>query len=181
MQPPLTDHRHTILDEKLTRWFLSHGADPSAYGKPGSTILDVAAANSTPAVFELLMAHGARLEDSDALHSAVGEREKRPGRVEMAAYLLDLGMQINALGRREYPVSRRIGRGTPLHAAVTTQDIDRIDFLLRKGADTDVRNTLGQTPLEYAIAKTFTASEAFLRSTEKETTEASPGPSAPSR
>lgn len=181
MQPPLTDHRHTILDEKLTRWFLSHGADPNGYGKPGSTILDVAAANSTPAVFELLITHGARLEDSDALHSAAGEREKRPGRVEMMAYLLELGMQINALGRREYPVSRRIGRGTPLHAAVATQDIDRIEFLLRNGADTGVRNTLGQTALEYAIAKTFAASEAFLKSREKETAKASQKLAVPSK
>ena len=113
------------------------------------------------------MAHGARLEDSDALHSAAGEREKRPGRVEMAAYLLDLGMHINALGRREYPPSRRIGRGTPLHAAVATQEIDRIEFLIKRGADMGVRNTLGQTPLEYAIAKGFAASEAFLRNTER--------------
>lgn len=123
------------------------------------------------------MAHGARLEDSDALHSAVGEREKRPGRVEMAAYLLDLGMQINALGRREYPASRRIGRGTPLHAAVATQEIDRIEFLLRKGANMNVRNSLGQTPLEYTIAKRFAVSEAFLRNTQRETADASTEPS----
>ena len=162
-----------MRDEKLTRWFLSHGANPNAYGKPGSTILDVAAANSTPAIFELLMAHGARLEDSDALHSAAGEREKRPGRVEMAAYLLDLRVDINALGRREYPHSRRIGRGTALHAAIATQEIERIKFLLKMGASMEVRNTLGQRPLEYVTAKGFATSEAFLRSTAGEPAKAS--------
>lgn len=154
--------KHIVRNEELTRWFLSHGANPNAYGKPGSTILDVAAANSGPAVFELLMTHGARLEDSDALHSAAGARKNRSGRVEMMAYLLDLGMDVNAIGRREYLPSRRIGRGAPLHAAVAAQEADRIEFLLKRGADVEVRNTLGQTPLEYAIAKEFTTSETTL-------------------
>ena len=173
MQSPLTSSRHIVTDEKLTRWFLSHGADPNAYGSPGATILDVAAANSTPTIFELLLSHGAKLEASDALHSAMGEREKRPGRVEMAAYLLDLGLDINALGRRDYPPSRRIGRGAPLHAAVTSQQIDRIEFLLKRGAGIEVRNTLGQTPLEYAVAKRFATSEALLRRAMMGGTEAS--------
>ena len=90
-----------ICDEVLVRWFLTHGADPNPYGaKAGSTILDVAAANATPTIFGLLISHGARLADSDALHSAAGEREKRPGRVEMMAHLLGLGFDINAMGRR---------------------------------------------------------------------------------
>ena len=160
----LTNCRHTIRNEELIRWFLSHGADPNAYGKPGATILDVVAANSSPTVFDLLIAHGARLEDSDALHSAAGEREKRPGRVEMMTHLLEMGMDINAMGRRDYPPSRRIGRGTPLHAAVGARELDRIEFLLERGADMEVRNTLGQTPLEYAVAKGFATSEEFLRS-----------------
>ena len=160
-------HRHIIRDEKLTRWFLAHGAKTNEFGKPGSTILDVAAANSTPAVFDLLIAHSAQLEDSDALHSAAGEREKKPGRVEMMNHLLDLGMDINALGRREYPAGRRIGRGTPLQAAVAPQEPDRIQFLIERGADKEVKNTLGQTPLEYATAKGFATSEALLRGKEK--------------
>ena len=108
------------------------------------------------------MTHGARLEDSDALHSAAGERKNRPGRVEMMAYLLDLGMDINAIGRRDYPPSRRIGRGTPLHAAVGAREVNRIEFLLKRGANTEVRNTLGQTPLDFAVAKGFATSETAL-------------------
>ena len=164
----LTSCRHIICDEKLVRWFLAHGADPNPYGaKAGSTILDVAAANSTPTIFDLLISHGARLGDSDALHSAAGEREKRPGRVEMMAHLLGLGFDINVTGRRDYPPSRRIGRGTPLHAAVHTQQTDRISFLVQRGANLEIRNTLGQTPLEYAVAKGFTTSETMLRSAEE--------------
>lgn len=44
---------------------------PNAYAKRGSTLHDVAAVNSTPTMFELLIAHSAGLEDNDALYSAV--------------------------------------------------------------------------------------------------------------
>ena len=164
----MTSCRHVICDEKLVSWFLAHGADPNPYGaKAGTAILDVAAANATPTIFDLLISHGARLADSDALHSAAGEREKRIGRVEMMAHLLGLGFDINAMGRREYPPSRRIGRGTPLHAAVPTQQTDRIEFLLQKGASLEIRNALDQTPLKYAVAKGFAISATVLRSAEE--------------
>ena len=83
------------------------------------------------------------------------------------AHLLNLGVDINAVGRREYPASRRIGRGTPLHAATPTQQTDRIHFLVQRGANLEIRNTLGQTPLEYAVAKGFTTSENVLSSAEE--------------
>ena len=51
---------------------LENGADPNAYtyAKRGSTLHDIAAVNSMPTMFELLIAHSAGLEDNDALHSA---------------------------------------------------------------------------------------------------------------
>ena len=159
----LTVTRHVVGNERLTRWFLENGANAN-FGKVGSTLLDVAAANATTEVFDLLVAHGARTEDSDALHSAAGEREDKPGRVTMLTHLLDMGFNVNAIGRRDYPPGRRIGRGTPLHAAMASQQTDRIELLLLRGADIRVENTLGQTPLEYAISKGFGRSEIFLRS-----------------
>ena len=161
MAIPPTSCRHRVRSEDLSSWFLSHGADPNACGKPGSTLFDVVAASSNPEAFDVFIAHGARLEDSHALLSSTGERENRPGRVKKMAHLLDLSMDINAIGRRGYPPSRRIGRGTPLHTAVGARAIDRIEFLPERGGDMEVRNTLGQTPMEHAIAKGFTTSEAF--------------------
>ena len=120
-----------------------------------------------PTIFDLLISYGARRADSDALHSAAGELEKRPGRVEMITHLLNLGFDINAMGRRDYPPSRRIGRGTPLHAAVDTQQTDRINLLVQGGANLKIRNMLGQTPLEYAVTKEFATSETVLRNLEE--------------
>ena len=145
-------------DETLTRWFLSHGANPTVYGEPGATMLDVAAAQATPAAFDLLRAYGCRLEDSDALHSAAGEREGRPGRVEMMAHLLDLDMDINALGKRDHPLFRLL----VLHAAVASQRVDRIAFCLDKGADIQAKNAIGQTALQYAEAFGFRTSEVYM-------------------
>ncbi|KAG8526394.1 uncharacterized protein KY384_000388 [Bacidia gigantensis] len=155
---------HVIANETLTRWFLAHGADVNAIGKVGSTILDVAAANSSPAIFDLLVQHGARLEDSDALHSAAGARETKEGRVEMMKHLLDLGVfDVNALERREYPPSRRRGRGTPLHNAVLSEDVERLRLLLAYGTDLERENTMGETAEEFAADRGFKISEAFLK------------------
>lgn len=159
----LTIPRHVVDDEALTRWFLEHGADPNSFGKPGSNILDVAAANSTPAVFDLLLKYGTNLEYSDALHSAAGELQDKPGRVEMMTHLLDIGIDINVLWRREYPAGRRMGRGTPLHAATSSQQSNRIQLLVERGADPEAKNTLDQTPLQYAVGKNLTASVEVLK------------------
>jgi len=134
-----------------------------SHGKPDPNILDVAAANSTPAVFDLLLKHGAKLDDSGALYSAAGELEKVSGRVEMMSHLLDMGMDIDALWRRVFPAGRRIGRGTSLHAATSSQQHNRILLLLEKWAEMEVKNTLGQTPLEYAIGKDLTTSIEVLK------------------
>ena len=50
------------------------------------TPLDVAAASSTPAVFQLLLDHGAKMEDANPLHSAAGARWE--GRLAMVDFLL---------------------------------------------------------------------------------------------
>jgi ankyrin repeat protein len=85
----------------------------------------------------------------------------------MMEYLLDLGMDVNALWRREYPPSRRKGRGTPLHAAVSSQERDRIVVLLERGADARIKDTLERTPMEYAVEKGLERAVGILREYEE--------------
>ena len=85
----------------------------------------------------------------------------------MIQHLLYLGMDVNALWRREYPPGRRMGRGTPLHAAVSAQAEDRIWCLVERGADVGKQNTLGQTPLEFAVAKGLRDMEPVLKEIEE--------------
>ena len=117
-------------------------------------MLEVAAASSSPAVLDVLLNHGLnRLEDTDALHAAAGASEAPPGRLEMMAHLLELGMDINAIEHRGQPGSRGTGKGTPLHSAVYVDEKEHVAFLLKRGADKEVRNTLGQTAIEFAIVQ----------------------------
>ena len=144
--------RHCVHNKPLLKWFLDHGADPEKTGSRGINMCDVAAACASPACFDLLVAHGAKVEDSDALVAAAGELEQQPERVEMLAHLLEkYGIDINAIERSEQSRGRGMGRGTALHAAVYAQEPVRIVFLLNKGAEPSIRNTLGQTALEFAI------------------------------
>lgn len=156
--------KNVVTDSATTRWFLSHGADPAAVGGIGFNILDVAAANSSPAILDLLIAHGAKIEGSDALHSAAGECENVPGRVEMMVHLIDdLGMDIDAIERSGPPAGRGLGRGTPLHSAVYAGKREAIHCLVERGADQNAKNSLGQTPLEFAIAQDLPESESTLK------------------
>ncbi|KAL8935064.1 MAG: hypothetical protein Q9216_005598 [Gyalolechia sp. 2 TL-2023] len=142
--------KHVVDSEELTQWFLGHGADPTA--DTTFSILDVAAACSSPAVLDLLIAHGARLEDSDALHAAAGECESVPGRVEVMRHLIeDLGADVDAIEQRGLPIGRGLGRGTPLHSAAYAGKAERIKLLLAEGANKEKQNTLGQTAMDLAI------------------------------
>ena len=110
------------------------------------------------------MTHGASVADSDALISAAGECERQPGRVEMLAHLLErYHIDINAIEDSSQPLGRDLGRGTALHAAVYAQEPTRISFLLEKGADPGIRNTLGQTALEFATKNDLDVSIEILR------------------
>ena len=96
-----------MKDEALVKLLLAHGADPNL----GSQIfnisdpltpsinnsgeaLDAAAAESSIAVFDLLLSRGAKLENSFPLHAAAGSSEDS-GRIPMMAHLLELGVDID--------------------------------------------------------------------------------------
>lgn len=115
-------------------------------------------------VFDLLLQHGANLDDSDALHAAAGAGESTTERLEMLSYLLDtVKLDINAIAKHGPPAGRGLGRGTPLHSAIFVQAKERIRFLLDRGAHLDTRNTLGQTALEFAMEWDLTESMELLK------------------
>ena len=101
-------------------------------------------------MLDFLIEHGLKLEDSDALHTAAGAIEAPPGRIEMMEHLLDLGMDINAIEKEGLPDSTDTGRGTPLHCAVYAENKEHVAFLLKKGANKETKNTLGQTAIDFA-------------------------------
>lgn len=160
-------------DESLVRWFLSHGADPN-FGQQRSrdtlgegpvsnsgAALETAAANCGPAMVDLLLAHGAKLDNSLALHTAViGAERTSSERIAMMDHLIKLGADINKLG----DIAFLIGGGTPLHVAASLGRLEETGWLLEHGADITKKNMFGYpAPLE-AVRNNHQAVAEFMRS-----------------
>ncbi|KAG6988920.1 hypothetical protein G7Y79_00068g096190 [Physcia stellaris] len=142
-------HGHTVLamlveDINLVEWFLQQGADPNL-GGPGQGNADAenpltnsgaclyqAAAKSTPAVIELLLRGGAKMENSRPLHAAVRRGKEA---IPMLEYLLDLGCDIESLA----DPCDQFSVGTPLESVIRHglrhDSLAIAKFLLEKGAD----------------------------------------------
>ncbi|KAK3169887.1 hypothetical protein OEA41_009271 [Lepraria neglecta] len=137
---PLVNLLH---NEQLARWLLAHGVDPNldppfnAYARSdpitnsGNT-LDVPAAMSNPAFFDLLPRHCTTLENCAPLHSAVEGMGNSTdgGRIPMMEHLLRLSLDINDFDEC------RGGSivGTPLHCAIRQGAVDKVRFSVRKGS-----------------------------------------------
>jgi len=144
-----------VANPPVLKWLLDYGADPNAISPHNSTALAFAANHATPAEVDLLIAHGARLEGSNALHGAVSrEHTLDEERFEMMQHLLDLGIDVNAIKTRHVRPqrlpSRRGGRGPALHDAIRARKAGRVRWLLEHGADVSVRLEGRKTALEWA-------------------------------
>ena len=145
-----------VSDEYLVGWLLERGADPNL-GMPyynndfkaapirsSWTALAFAAQSSTPAVIDLLMSYGARIEDCCPLHEAALVHEDAE-RIPMMAHLLKLGVDVNA---QDYLKHGSYGRGTALHWAIWHYNPEKVRFLLDNGADPHIENLFGLSPLK---------------------------------
>ncbi len=116
---------------KFSAFLLAKGVDPN---DPRESFPPVAFAAlfSSPEVVDLLVRHGARLENSGALQIAA-----RVGKLDMVRHLLELGVDVNE--NREV-----VGEGPALHAAVVDGHKDVVIFLLGHGANPDLRDYEGR-------------------------------------
>ncbi|OBT78149.1 hypothetical protein VF21_02715 [Pseudogymnoascus sp. 05NY08] len=145
-----------IDDHEFVTWLLAHGADPNL-GRVGNGIisdghiLDMAALCSTVDIFNELIAHGARLKDSLALHHAAA---RAPGPLDhnvtqLMARLLELGVDINEPDDKGEPKNGSIG--APIYWAIRMSQIANLKLLVENGADLTVEAPyIGGTPLEKA-------------------------------
>jgi len=139
----------------VVQWFLAHGASPKL-GPPGS-VLNATASIGTPATFQLLLRQGASLSRGDAFRSAAGSPEDA-GRIPMLTYLIDvLGLEVDPPDEN---VNGQIG--TPIHSAIRSGGLEKVKFLVWKGANLQRRNRMGFTPLEVAEKTLFMQIRAFL-------------------
>ncbi|KAK4539501.1 hypothetical protein LTR36_010899 [Oleoguttula mirabilis] len=143
----------------VLEWLLDHGADANAVSPWNSTALSHAAALATPEEVDLLLARGARLEGSNALHGAADRQcsEDEAKSLAMMQHLLDLGIDINAIETQHVPPKRfqstrygPQGRGTALIKAVRAGKVARVEWLLGHGADVNVKVEGTRSALQWA-------------------------------
>lgn len=132
----------------MVQWFLTHGANPKL-GPPGS-VLNATAGIGSPATFRLLLRHGASLSRGEAVRAAARSSED-VGRIPMLKYLIDvLGLEVDPPDEN---VNGQIG--TPIHSAIRSGGLEKVKFLVWKGANLQRRNQMGFTPLEEAEKTLF--------------------------
>ncbi|KAL2671367.1 hypothetical protein Neosp_013952 [[Neocosmospora] mangrovei] len=156
-EPPLLGR--LIHKEECVRGLLELGANPNAmYGDDSFDIPHLAGKTATPAVLQLLREYGVDFKKTNALHEAA----HREGdlQIDTMAYLLDeVGVPIDKLTfPYQWEVSVRwIGCccGTALHCAAETSNMEKVEFLIGRGADPNVKNEKGKTPLDLAKRNGF--------------------------
>ncbi|MCJ1471525.1 hypothetical protein MMC13_000165 [Lambiella insularis] len=148
--PPLL--AYALFNEPLTRWFLAHGASPTARTKAhlAYTPLCFAAFGVPLSAFKLLYSHTPGLDDAlqCAAHSDLDDR------LELMQFLLEQGADINAVKWKHDKLTYRsndlMALGTALHYAVRSGSSEKARFLLDWGARVDVRDSMGCTVVDDA-------------------------------
>jgi ankyrin repeat protein len=147
-----------FANEDILKWHLEHGADPNILGRRGYMPLEYAAYHYPFSTMKLLVDHGADVRNKAALHSAAANSIKfgkvHPGRLEVTAFLLDRGANIDLIEPEFDPEGnpRQVPYWTvtALHRAVQSEDLEHIRFLLRRGANRHIKGVQGNTLLELA-------------------------------
>lgn len=139
-------------DVKAARRLLQAGVDADTKAGMDRTMLYYAADHGNLEMVELLLAHKANPNHLDeegfgALHQAIAG-----GHFDIADRLIAAGADINA--RDQYAM---LGL-TPMHVAFNAdmreERVDRVIYMLEKGADTTVPDTSGRTVIATAIERT---------------------------
>ncbi|MCJ1468852.1 Ankyrin-2 [Pseudocyphellaria aurata] len=159
--------------KEIVEFLINAGADVNAGGGDYGSALQAAAFSGEKEIVEHLIKTGADVSAGGGKHgSALQAALTRGAAVTRKAACRDV---ISLL--LKYPASVNLqSRGTDgtclLHAAVTSGDLDTLNHLLKAGANEliNVKNTLGQTPLQLAVMTgnlhILKALESFLKASD---------------
>lgn len=115
------------------------GSDIQAAMPDGQRPLQLAAAKGNVVVVRLLLKHGADVDASNTDGTTALQAAILAGRTQVADVLLKQGATLKA------------DQWLLEAASAGTSDRDVVDYLIKHGADTEVRNPQGDTPLLLAV------------------------------
>jgi ankyrin repeat protein len=148
---------------ETVRLLLKEGADPNARCLGGGTALHFLVLRDDLHSIELLVEHGANVnaatvEGETPLHWAAQGGDKH-----IVAFLLSHGASPNVVAcefvwvRVGPPLTGRLKHKqlcwTPLHIAAAHGERDAVELLIKYGADVNVRDADGMSPLHCAVAR----------------------------
>ncbi|KAG5634703.1 hypothetical protein H0H81_001050 [Sphagnurus paluster] len=134
----------------VLEWALNHGADPNRSRSGMRTALDSAVMCGSADAVRLLLQHGARLHNTNALKVAAYY-----GQTSMIELLLEAGADVNEVpDYKEMLRAERVdGLGTALHEAANGGQREAAVLLLQRGADPNIKDSLGKSALDIARQK----------------------------
>ena len=140
----------TDNDIEFLKLCLSHGADPNRnLFEEDRTALAAVAETASVEIAALLLDHGAKLKNSGAIVTAAAD-----GKTDMVQFLLAKGADIDEMGIH-HPYDRRYDEtvGSALHQAIRKGHQEVVSLLLKEGANVDLKDLRGRTPLALAEAE----------------------------
>lgn len=142
-------------ETEMAKVLIAKGADAKALTPNGETVLHAAAMIESTALMTVLIEAGAEVNAANHDGEAPLHWAALTGTFLAVKALADAGADLNVQDAQ---------RGnTPLHAAVSHDDIVLIHYLLSKNVRTDLRNHAGVTALEFARSRGRASVKLFER------------------
>lgn len=110
-------------------------------------MLEAAARTASPAIIDILLEHGAILQNSRAIHEAIFRQTTTTDVIEMVEHLTKRGADVNQLA---FSMTGLFWGGRPLTPAAGLGDMELIHWLLDRGADPTAGNRHGLPPCGFA-------------------------------
>lgn len=130
---------------EMARALIARGADARARTPNGETVLHAASMIESAALTSALIEAGAEVNAVNNDGETALQWAALTGTFLAVKALADAGADLNVQDARQ--------GNTPLHAAVSHDDIVLIHFLLSRNVRTDIRNSQGLTALELAQSR----------------------------
>ena len=130
---------------EMARMLITRGADAKARTPNGETVLHAAAMIESAVLTTELIQAGAEVNAANSDGETPLQWAALTGTFLAVKALADAGADLNVQDSRQ--------GNTPLHAAVSHDDIVMIHYLLSRSVRTDIRNNAGQTAREMAQSR----------------------------